>query len=229
MDRFKITGDKLVGFYDTETKLMQVFRDIEMDLKATNQVVCQYIINGEELSETDETNFHEMNLTQVKTLEYLSENINELLIDVLEGWLDAFPEMIGHTEKISSQIRFDGVQKSFKNIQVLLENYEYLISSIISIKNLVGSSAAAGLSMLFEAEEKTKVTLSEAITAIEKKDFVCLADIVEYELITSLQIWEKLLADLLIVLKGEKSVEHLSRDNGLKIISNFSAGGRLAN
>ena len=229
MDRFKITGDKLVNFYDSETKLMQVFKDIEMDLKATNQVVCQYIINGKELSETDETGFHEMNLGEVKTLEYLSENINELLIDVLEGWLDAFPEMIGHTEKLSGQIRFDGVQKCFKNIQVLLENYEYLISSIISIKNLVGNSAAAGLSMLFEAEEKTKVTLAEAITAIEKKDFVCLADIVEYELITSLQIWEKLLADLLIVLKGEKSVEHLSRENGLKIISNFSAGGRLAN
>lgn len=229
MDRFKITGEKLVNFYDTETKLMQVFRDIEMDLKATNQVVCQYIINGRELSETDETSFHEMNLSDVQTLEYLSENINELLIDVLEGWLDAFPEMIGHTEKISSQIRFDGVQKSFKNIQVLLENYEYLISSIISIKSLVGNSAAAGLSMLFEAEEKTKVTLKEAITAIEKKDFVCLADIVEYELITSLQIWEKLLSDLLIVLKGEKSVEHLSRNSGLKIISNFSAGGRLAN
>lgn len=229
MDRFKITGDKLVNFYEKETKLMQVFKDIEMDLKATNQVVCQYIINGRELSETDESNFHEMSLGDVITLEYLSENINELLIDVLAGWLDAFPEMIGHTEKISSQIRFDGVQKSFKNIQVLLENYEYLISSIISIKNLVGNSAAAGLSMLFDAEEKTKTTLSEAITAIEKKDFVCLADIVEYELITSLQIWEKLLTDLLIVLKGEKSVEHLSRNNGLKIISNFSGGRRLAN
>ncbi len=229
MDRFKITGDKLVGFYDTETKLMQVFRDIEMDLKATNQVVCQYIINGKEISEIDENNYHEMNLADVQTLEYLSENINELLIDVLEGWLDAFPELIGHTEKISAQIRFNGVQKSFKNIQVLLENYEYLISSIISIKSLVGNSAAAGLAMLFEAEEKTKTTLTEAITAIEKKDFVCLADIVEYELITSLQIWEKLLSDLLIVLKGEKSVEHLSRNNGLKIISNFSAGGRLAN
>jgi hypothetical protein len=229
MDRFKITGDKLVNFYDTETKLMQVFKDIEMDLKATNQVVCQYIINGKEISETDESKFQEMALSEISTLEYLSENIHELLIDVLEGWLDAFPEMIGHTEKISAQIRFNGVQKSFKNIQVLLENYEYLISSIISIKSLVGNSAAAGLSMLYEAEQKTKSTLSEAITAIEKKDFVCLADIVEYELITSLQIWEKLLADLLIVLKGEKSVEHLSRNNGLKIISNFSAGGRLAN
>tara|TARA_B110001454_G_scaffold219200_1_gene251850 strand:+ start:76339 stop:77028 length:690 start_codon:yes stop_codon:yes gene_type:complete len=229
MDRFKITGDKLVGFYGSETKLMQVFKDIELDLKATNQVVCQYIINGKEVSEVEESSFQDMNLTDIQTLEYLSENINELLIDVLAGWLDAFPEMIGHTEKISSQIRFDGVQKSFKNIQVLLENYEYLISSIISIKSLVGDSAAAGLAMLSEAEEKTKTTLSEAITAIEKKDFVCLADIVEYELITSLQIWEKLLSDLLIVLKGEKSVEHLSRNSGLKIISNFSAGGRLAN
>lgn len=229
MDRFKITGDKLVGFYENGTTLMQVFKDIELDLKATNQVVCQYIINGKEISEVDETTYQGMSLSEVQTLEYLSENINELLIDVLAGWLDAFPELIGHTEKLSSQIRFDGVQRSFKNIQVLLENYEYLISSVISIKSLLGNSAAAGLSMLSEAEEKTKTTLSEAITAIEKKDFVCLADIVEYELITSLQIWEKLLADLLIVLRGEKSVEHLSRNNGLKIISNFSGGGRLAN
>lgn len=229
MDRFKITGDKLVNFYDDGTKLVQVFKDIELDLKATNQVVCQYIINGKEISELDETAYQEMALSEIQTLEYLSENINELMIDVLEGWLGAFPEMIGHTEKISNQIRFAGVQKSFKNIQVLLENYEYLISSIISIKSLVGDSAAAGLAMLCDAEEKTKATLSEAITAIEKKDFVCLADIVEYELITSLQIWEKLLADLLIVLKGEKSVEHLSRNSGLKIISNFSSGGRLAN
>jgi len=229
MDRFKITGDKLVGFYGSETKLMQVFKDIELDLKATNQVVCQYIINGKEISEVDENSYQDMNLNDIQTLEYLSEKINELLIDVLASWLDAFPEMIGNTEKISSQIRFDGVQKSFKNIQVLLENYEYLISSIISIKSLVGDSAAAGLAILSEAEEKTKATLSEAITAIEKKDFVCLADIVEYELITSLQIWEKLLSDLLIVLRGEKSVEHLSRNSGLKIISNFSSGGRLAN
>lgn len=229
MDRFKINGSKLVDFYNQETTLGQVFNDIESDLKQSNQVVCQYIVNGKELGETDEQGYFDMRVTQVETLEYLSENINELLIDVLQGWIEAFPEMIENTEKISKQIRFSGVQSAFRKIEVLIENYEYLISSVISIKNLMGDSAAAGLANLSEAELKTKSMLEEALTAVEKKDFVCLADIIEYELITSLQTWEKLLVNLLSLLNGEKAVDNGSRDNGYKIISSFTSRGRMAN
>lgn len=229
MDRFKISGTKLVDFYNSETTLQQVFTDIESDLKKSNQVVCQYIVNGKELGEADEQNYFHMKLTQIDTLEYLSENINELLIDVIQGWVEAFPEMITNTELISKQIRFSGVQSAFKKIEVLIENYEYLISSIISIKNLMGDSAAAGLFELTKAEDKTKSMLEEALTAVEKKDFVCLADIIEYELITSLQQWEKLLVNLLGLLNGEKAVGHSSRDSGYKIISSFTCRGRMAN
>ncbi|MCB0370977.1 MAG: hypothetical protein KDD45_16540, partial [Bdellovibrionales bacterium] len=174
-------------------------------------------------------NYFNMQLSQVETLEYLSEDINELLVDVMKGWLDAFPEMIENTEKISNQIRFSGVQSAFKKIEVLIENYEYLISSIISIKNLIGDSAAAGLAHLSLAEEKTKSMLSEALMAVEKKDFVCLADIIEYELITSLQNWEKLLLDLLNLLNGEKAVDNRARQDRYKIISSFTSRGRMAN
>lgn len=229
MDRFKISGEALVNFYQDDTSLLQVFKDIEMDLKATNQVVCQYIVNGKEISEIDETSYHDMKLTEITSLEYLSENVNELLMDVLQGWIDAFPEMINYAEQLSSKMRYDGVKNSIKGIRQLLDNYDYLISSIISIKGLIGNSAAAGLSLLYESEQTTKKTLAEAIAAIEKKDFVCLADIIEYELVNSLRLWERLLGDLIIVLSGEKSIDHLSRNSGLKIISHFSSGGRMAN
>ncbi len=229
MDRFKINGQKLIDFYNRETTLGQVFKDIESDLKKSNQVVCQYIVNGKELVESEEQGYFEMNLSQVITLEYLSENINELLVDVLQSWIEAFPEMIQNTELISKQIRFSGVQSAFKKIEVLIENYEYLISSVISIKNLMGDSAAAGLARLSEAELKTKTMLEEALTAVEKKDFVCLADIIEYELITSLQNWEKLLVNLLNLINGEKTVDIHARNNGYKIISSFTSRGRMAN
>lgn len=229
MDRFKINGAKLVDFYNTDTTLGQVFSDIESDLKKSNQVVCQYIVNGKELGEVDETQYFKMKLSQVDTLEYLSENVNELVIDVLQGWVDSFPELMNHTEMISKQIRFSGVQSAFGKIQVLIENYEFLISSVISIKNLLGDSAAAGLAELSNAEDKTKAMLEEALTAVEKKDFVCLADIIEYELVTSLQLWEKLLTNLLGLLNGEKSVDKHSGNNGYKIISSFTPRGRMAN
>lgn len=229
MDRFKINGAKLVDFYNIETTLGQVFSDIESDLKKSNQVVCQYIVNGQELGEVDEAQYFKMKLSQVETLEYLSENVNELVIDVLQGWLDSFPELMSHTEMISKQIRFSGVQSAFGKIQILIENYEFLISSIISIKNLLGDSAAAGLSELSKAEDKTKAMLEEALSAVEKKDFVCLADIIEYELVSSLVEWEKLLIDLLRVLNGEKTVDNANGSREFKIIPSFTSRGRMAN
>ena len=229
MDRFKINGSKLFDFYTTNTTLQQVFSDIEADLKKSNQVVCQYIVNGKELGEMEEESYFSMTISEVETLEYLSENIHELIIDVIQGWVDAFPEMIQNTEMIAGQIRFSGVQSVFSKIQVLIENYDYLISSIISIKNLLGDSAAAGLAGLCRAEDKTKAMLEEALLAVEKKDFVCLADIIEYELVSSLVEWEKLLIDLLRVLNGEKTVDNANRSREFKIIPSFTSRGRMAN
>lgn len=197
MQRFKIDGHELAKFYSQTTKLSQVFSDIEMDLKSQNRVVCQYIINGNKVDEDDEVAFSDWELSQVHTLEYLSAGVSHLVEDVIRTWIRALPEFIQQIDKLAGSLRFEASKKSRSTVLEMIENCEYLVDSLIPIKSLMGDSIAAGLSSMVSAEEQTRKALVEAISALEKKDFVLLADIIEYELATALQSWHRGLHDVL--------------------------------
>ncbi|MEK6774743.1 MAG: hypothetical protein AABY64_12440 [Bdellovibrionota bacterium] len=210
MQRFKIDGPALVKFYNTSTKLARVFSDIEMDLKSQNRVVCQYIINGKKIEEEDEVVFSEWDLTQVSTLEYLSEGVAHLVVDVVRTWIRALPEFVEQIEKLAEELRFEANKKSRSAVLDMIENCEYLVDSLIPVKSLMGDSVAAGLKPMVQAEEQTRKSLAEAIKALEKKNFVLLADIIEYELTTALQSWHQGLLELLPVVQesANKDVEN---------------------
>lgn len=213
MQRYKIDGQDLVKFYSANTKLSQVFSDIEMDLKSQNQVVCQYIINGNKIEESDEVQFSKWELSQVQTLEYLSAGVEHLVVDVIRTWIRAMPEFIEQVDKTAEELRFESNAKSKSSVLAIIENCQYLVDSLIPIKSLMGDSVAAGLDAMIRAEEQTRRTLTEAITALEKKNFVLLADIIEYELATALQSWHKGLHELLPVVQesANKDVEGTTR------------------
>ena len=189
MERYKVSGEELREFYKTETQLGRVFGDIERDLRSTDQVVCQFIVNGLELQESDEPKFSSVSLVEVETLEYLTEDKNALVSQVLAAWVHALPELIVKTEKLAQHLREDGFQGLLKAITNLVENCDYLVGSMDSLKNMMGDRLA-GFSLGWQrAEEQSCSALKQAVAAMETKDFVQLADILEYDLNQALQTW----------------------------------------
>jgi len=213
MQRYKVEGYELVKFYGEATKLSQVFSDIEQDLKSQNRVVCQYIVNGRDVAEEDEITFSDLALSEVKSLEYLSEGVGRLVEDVVETWIKALPEFVEQIDVLSQELRFDLKARTKKSIVAMIENCEFLVDSLIPIKSLLGDSIAVGLDSMVTAEQQTRKALTEAITALEKKDFVLLADIIEYELTVALQGWHKGLVELLPVVQNSTRD---SKDNDTK-------------
>jgi hypothetical protein len=196
MDRFKVSGAELRDFYKTETQLGKVFGDIERDLRSTDQVVCQFIVNGLELQESDEPKFSVVSLVEVETLEYLTEDKNALVSQVLNAWVHALPELISKTEKLAQHLREDGFPGLLKAITNLVENCDYLVGSMVSMKMMMGDRLA-GFSLGWErAEEQSCSALKQAIVAMEKKDSVQLADILEYDLNQALQTWHESLVQI---------------------------------
>lgn len=196
MDRFKVSGEELRDFYKTETQLGKVFSDIERDLRSTDQVVCQFIVNGLELQESDEPKFSVVSLVEVETLEYLTEDKNALVSQVLNAWVHALPELISKTEKLAQHLREDGFQGLLKAITNLVENCDYLVGSMVSMKMMMGDRLA-GFSLGWErAEEQSCSALKQAIGAMENKDSVQLADILEYDLNQALQTWHESLVQI---------------------------------
>jgi hypothetical protein len=205
MERFKVSGEELRGFYNNPaTPLEDVFMDIEVDLAVNNQVVCRYIVNGLEISENDESKFAEVTLDQVETLEYLTENSHDLVGIVLRGWIDALPELQEKTEKLSQRMRTLGLSGLFKPIHDLVQNCEFLIDSVVTMKAMMGPQFIGGLPIDWApAEQASKKTVTEALRALENKDFVLLADVLEYDLNNVLQMWSQHLKALERSLNGE--------------------------
>lgn len=206
MERYKVTGEELRNFYQgqTELELSRVFNDIENDLKASNQVVCRYIINGLEIKEADEGRFSTISLAEIETLEYMTENSNDLVIDVLRAWIEALPELMEKTESLSKRMRAQGFSGLLKSIHELVQNCEYLIDSVVSLKELFGDRYLVSSPVDWsKAEEQSKKTVLEALRALENKDFVLLADVLEYDLNNVLQMWSEHLQVLEKMLNGE--------------------------
>lgn len=206
MERFKVSGAELRGFYNDKTALEEVFMDIEVDLAATNQVVCRYIINGLEIAEQDEQRFSEVTLDQVETLEYLTENSRDLTGIVLRGWIEALPELIQKTESLSKRMRTFGLSGLLKPIHDLVQNCEFLIDSVVTLKAMMGDQFLSGTPSDWSATEAaSKKTVLEALHALENKDFVLLADVLEYDLSNVLQMWTQHLVALERSLNGEST------------------------
>lgn len=206
MERYKVSGQELRDFYQQETSLKKVFQDIENDLRSTNQVVCQYIVNGLDIAESDEEKFGTVSLKDVETLEYLTENSNDLLGSVLHSWVEALPELMENTEKLAKRMRAQGFSGLLRPIHDLVQNCEYLIDSVSSLKEILGDQFLVTCPIDWvKAEQESKRTVLEALTALENKDFVLLADVLEYDLNNVLQMWRSHLQILEKVIDGEHS------------------------
>lgn len=204
MERFKVSGEELRNFYSDNVDLSRVFTDIENDLRATNQVVCRYVINGLEISEADEGRFGTVTLEQVETLEYLTENGSDLMSSVLRGWIEALPELMQRTENLSKRMRGQGLSGLLKPIHDLVQNCEFLIDSVMSLKGLMGDQFLVSSPVAWiKTENESKKTVLEALRALENKDFVLLADVLEYDLNNVLQMWFEHLQALEKSLNGE--------------------------
>ncbi|XGC81389.1 hypothetical protein ACES2L_02680 [Bdellovibrio bacteriovorus] len=228
MERFKVSGDDLRNFYQGNIELGQVFSDIESDLRSTNQVVCRYIVNGLEIAESEEAKFATVTLEQIETLEYLTENSRDLTSIVLKGWIEALPELIQNTENLAQRMRTQGFTGLLKSIHDLVSNCEYLIDSTVMIKSTMGDQFLVTSPVdWFKAEEESKRTVTEALQALENKDFVLLADVLEYDLNNVLQMWLDHLRMLEKSLNGEYTGPNSIDTNQIR--SNSMGGKRIAN
>jgi hypothetical protein len=227
MERFKVSGQDLRDFYNQTTHLSKVFKDIEQDLRSTNQVVCRYILNGMELEERDELKFAGVTLDQVESLEYLTENARDLASLVISGWIQALPELIKNTEGLSLRVRAQGFNGLLKPIHDLVKNCEFLVESIITLKEMLGDQflGAAPIDWAI-AEQSSKKAVLEALEALTKKDFVQLAEVLEYDLSHALQLWMDTLKVLEKSIHGEYTGTHF---NPKSTGSNPVGGKRLAN
>lgn len=189
MNRFKVTGDLLRNFYKNPTTLEKVFHDIERELKSSNQVVCKYILNGLELKEEDEIKFSKISLNEIHTLEYISENQNIVVYNVVQMWIEEIPNFSKNGEILVAKMRKEKMYKDHKVFKDLLMSYGQLYASMNQLKSLLGDSYLAGCQKWSEAELLSLKFQNEASELLKSWNLAEIADLIDFDFNNSLQLW----------------------------------------
>jgi len=186
----------LIGRFGAEATLGEVFGHIENDLKATKEVVCQFKVNGMALDEEGEKRLAAAKLEEVQTLEVMSQQPTAILGDILQSWSQQIPAMIKQNDDLAASIRFKGMEGHLKTLVELIDQSQLLVDSIMSIDTVFSEIPIVQSDKWRSAQKQMAEGIGEALSAFQKKDFAWLADILEYDMGHSLQLWMELLESL---------------------------------
>jgi hypothetical protein len=195
METFKMTKSDLADFFEPQTTISEIFTWLETDFMAQNKLVCQFIINGRELTETEEIDWAAKPFEMVNDIQVRVQDERGLVVEVVDAWLDALPETIEFIENISRQTEQGTKSFNVKDILELVHQQETFVSSLMSLKTPL---KRYGLEIAeWDKAEKTLLDyVMQCVKHLETKNFVQLIETLEYDGAHALEQWRIILSTM---------------------------------
>jgi hypothetical protein len=177
--------------FESCESLGDIITRIESDLSSTGQVVCEIAVNGVVLSEGDEVKFAQSPRQSIHDLQIKSNTPSSLIDSALASALEFGPRLIQSclaTAETFRTIRLGDAHRSFKE---MVEGTQWLVETLVHVR---GAASNTGQPIGFaerwlEAEIALNHAMKEVADAYAKNDWVLVADLLEYEITGTLEIW----------------------------------------
>lgn len=196
MITLRYSQQELNAQYPQCQTLAELFRAVEKEAEVGGRVVCQFRINGVNFTEADEKKVEPFGLSEVKVVEVLVDTPENLLNSVILNWIEELPRMVIQSDNISTALREDGFNVQYTPIVRLIDSCQFLTESLMSMRSFPNVQALIDSNEWNRATDLMSKAVSETVTAFEKKDSNWVADVIEYDLASSLQRWQEVLRDL---------------------------------
>lgn len=180
MEAFNFTAQDIDGFFDESSRMSDLFTWIESEFAAQGKLVCQFVINGKRISEKEELDLAPQPITVAQRIKVLVQSEQELVVDVMNSWIQALPELESFIDNHLLKNKDIGSSSFIDEIIQLNEQQESFVESLMSLKRPL---KRMNVNMLgWEASEKAlHHYVMQCVKAIETKNFVQLLQAVEYD------------------------------------------------
>ena len=195
METFKITKSDLADFFEPHTSISEIFTWLEGDFLAQNKLVCQFIINGRELTEVEEIDWAAKPFEMVQDIQIRVQDENDLISDVLFAWIEALPEMITFIENVAQQTSVGTRSFSVKDLLELVNQQETFVTSLMSLRAPLKKQGFS-LEDWSKAEKSLYEYVMQCVKHIETKNFVQLIETLEYDGANALEQWRQILCTM---------------------------------
>lgn len=197
MEILKINKNELQAHFGKCRELKEVIDKLELNAQNSGKVVCSIRVNGLKLTESDEFRFASTDLKDIEEIEVqlsLKESVIINSVRALREFLLAFKNRVLAAAEHYRENANAPEQHIFSEI---VQSTHLLADALLATKlSLIGRAPDEKKyhEMWGQAESHFMITVRELATAYEKQDFVLVSDVLEYELLNSIDKWLELVS-----------------------------------
>lgn len=178
--------------------LKSLLRKINEKSWKSRQVICEIRLNGKFLSEEEEIELADMNVSEIKELIVTTQSTDELIKNSVQSYLQLIPQIKKAALDCSEDFReynLKGGQLLFTDV---LDGCRWMTDALFLLKNSMkdwdGFLELGPEWATLESQYSNVV--NELVQAYESNDTLLLADVLEYELSNSLDGWAGVFAKI---------------------------------
>ncbi len=163
---------------------------VEKECMDEDKVVCHVRVNGLDLTDEDEKKFADVEVSEIKELVIQVDTISHVISNALGGVHQLIPGLVNEALEISEFFRGPETVP-LSRILTLIDGYQHIIDTVSYVGTIeVGKNREwKCLDVWQKADRHASATIRELLESYEKRDYLMLADVMEYELTESLKEW----------------------------------------
>ena len=197
-ETIRITTAEISEEFSRCSNLGEIVNELEKKVKAQGRVVCKISVNGMRLSEADEQRLFQTSVDGLKDLEFETEDPAELIRSTLISQAQMAVEIGRASLTVSEAFRRLDLHPAQGLLIALLDGCRWFTDGLVAIKSaprsLISFSFDDSQWNLTEAEFRRVV--SEILAAVERQDYMLIADLLEYDLGNALDRWKVVLTQV---------------------------------
>lgn len=199
-----ISKFEIVSRFEGCVSLREAIDRLEADFAKKGEVICEISINGVRLSEEDETNLAFSEFTGVEEIVVKTSRPFELIQEAATSATTFMTRLEAISLEASEAFRQEELDPAYKLFFSTADGLSSLIEMLVSIRRVIFQQAippqVVGPHRVLDenrwqlAEESFLDTTQELLEAFQRRDFILVADILEYDVPVSLRNWMDILA-----------------------------------
>jgi len=197
--KISIDGKADIVSADDGYSLGEILRQIDKFLREQGRMAVQATLDDNPLARSD-TTLLKKKVDEFGLLEISTGGIREQAIQALSGVRSHLPVIVQKVINVSEQIQSGGLKEGYKTLMVCADLASLVVRVIEEVRMLMGVDLDAldlpGASVgerIVEVRDVLKATKE----ALDARDTVTVADLMEYELAPKLERWDEVLEGLI--------------------------------
>ncbi len=207
MNVTKYSEEEIKSIFLDQSNLKEVLAKIYLECGARGEVICEVSVNGIILTEEDERKFENSPISEIRNIMIRSQYPHFLLDESLEGCLDLISKLLGAFELTAKYFRSSNLHLAHSHQSACIEGVQWFIQMMTHFKAVYGVLRSALPQRWAELENNMGIVLNEIFDAYSKKNYILVADLLEYDLIGIFSQWHYELSQLERGAKGERSAD----------------------